>query len=466
MNYSTEHKDIFIKIFVKSKHKIIRYDYLWVCLLFISFSYDKPIIHITGLYRIDPRPFDLVFWGFLFYVVSYKPRLIKRMKSFWYMRKPLIVLITWFAFIVFYQFFWLSSSYQEYSIFFLLRYFYLFLAVWLVATSSLTYNQRITIIKLFLFTILFVVLIGIFQFTGIINYSRLVSEGSIDMTGFGLFGRDVRITSTLGVHYSYFGQYSVLGIILSIYLMVLENKKISSLFLSIFALLSGIAGIFLSQSLSAIVVLIVFLITLFLTSILISGKFSRRTIIIVLLFIVLTVIILLNLPQNITTRMYGSYDKLINNSRNTDNPITRIEEGLNYPKNFFSQADFQDIIVGRGFYVARGLLGNRRIGYGLHNITLFPLEQSGVFGFFLGLWVFYVLVSYPWFQFRMSRNNKFRNLGGLFFFCWSIGIIIGGQSGQIFWLFESFGNWFIVLLCIWSLLIFPDNKNKLNRKPL
>jgi hypothetical protein len=40
-------------------------------------------------------------------------------------------------------------------------------------------------------------------------------------------------------------------------------------------------------------------------------------------------------------------------------------------------------------------------------------------------------------------------------FAWSVGIIVAGLAGQIFWIFESFGNWFLIELCVWCLLVNP-----------
>jgi len=112
-------------------------------------------------------------------------------------------------------------------------------------------------------------------------------------------------------------------------------------------------------------------------------------------------------------------------------------------------------MVGRGFYVAKGDLDQRRIGYGIHNIVVFPLEQAGVPGFLLGLAVFCIFLLRPWRQFRNAKDDRFRQLAGLIIFCWAVGIFVSGQSGQIFWLFEAFGNWFIIVLSVWSLLVFP-----------
>jgi len=330
VNHLTKGAGIWSMQVAKGKYKTSsRYDFLGVGLLFLSFVYDRPFLHITGLWRLDPRPFDVVFGGVLLYVLFNKNRLRTRMSAYWYMKRPLLFLIMWFFVVVLLQFLWIPAVYQKYSVYFLLRYIQLYVAVWFVATSALSNDERIRVVRLFLLTVIVVTVIGILQFTGFIQYTRLVGQGiAIDMTGWGLLGKEVRITSTLGIHYAYFGQYSVLGIALSVLLFLVDRRRYSSLFLAVLSMVFGLIGVLLSQSLSAIVTLLVFMCSIFILGGPILFKYLRQVTVIVILIVLFDVWALLYAPMNLTERAFSSWNSLRGGVESVANPTTSTQSSV------------------------------------------------------------------------------------------------------------------------------------------
>jgi O-antigen ligase len=122
---------------------------------------------------------------------------------------------------------------------------------------------------------------------------------------------------------------------------------------------------------------------------------------------------------------------------------------------FLGESDPQELLFGRGFYVARGAGQVRRVGFGVHNTALFMLEQAGPIGLLLGFNLFWVFLAEPWRQMRKNSADSFARLSGGVIFAWSFALIIVSQAGQIFWIVETLTGWFTVVLCIWCLLIRP-----------
>jgi hypothetical protein len=236
-----------------------RYDNVWVSLLFLSFVFDRPLFSLFGFWRTDPRPLDFVFFGFLSYILLNPKRLRMRLSTQWYLKWPLLLLLFWFGAIVALQFLWLPAYYQEYSLYYYLRHIQLYIIVWMVATSFLTDEQRIRIMRLFLITVILVSAVGLLQYLGIIGLERRLPSGEIIiMRGSDVSDYNIRINSTLGGHYAYFGGYSVLGIIISI--ILIASNKVTRVrgWLFMFATISsGLLGVLLSQALSAYGTLII-----------------------------------------------------------------------------------------------------------------------------------------------------------------------------------------------------------------
>jgi hypothetical protein len=435
---------------------ITRFDPLWINLLFLSFAFDRPILTLTGFLRVDPRPFDLVWAGFLLYVLKNRHRLKARISAPWYFKRPLFLLLLWFAVVVTFQFAFMPGFYQNYSIYFLLRYFQLFIAVWLVATSKLSDQQRITTIRLFLISVVAVTLIGLLQYLGVVPFIRRIGPGQlVDFTGLGALGFEVRITSTLGEHYAHFGNYSLLGVVLATLLIMNRGKRSGANGLAYIALLSGIVGIALSQALSAFYGLLLFGFLLLLFTTITQAGSRPRLYVLMILVAILVVLLLMNAPPNVLGRFERSVGLIQTGIEVPDNPVSRFARAFDFIRNFQLNASFQDFVLGRGFYVARDFMELRRVGYGLHNIVVFPLEQAGVPGFLLGLYVFWVFISRPWKQMRNPKYTKLMRSASLVVFCWAVMLLGTGQSGQIFWIFEAYGFWFVLVLCMWSLLISP-----------
>jgi len=438
-----------------------RSDAFWVYLLFFSFAYDRPVFALFGLLRVDPRPFDLVFCGFMLYALSNSAALKQRLATDWFMKRPLRLILGWAAIVVAFQFLWIPWEYQLFSLFYLIRYVQLYLAVWLVATSALSDDQRGRAIRVFLLTVIFVAAYGVMQYMGKISVVQYRSDGSIlKMTGTQAADLQVRISSTLGYHYAYFGSYCVLGVILA-FLVILGEKRVrgTTVFL-VGAIVSGLCGMVLSQSLSAHGTLFLAGALAVWNSIKTSGRQMVRYATLLVFIVLAGFVVLKYAPSSVTARFYGMWDKTFSEESgavayDTENPIQRLSGTADYLPYYLSNSEPIELLFGRGFYVARGIGDERRIGYGIHNSIVFMLEQLGPVGFFLGLNLIWVFIVTPWRQMHRPSSEHFLRVCGQVVFAWALALIIAGLSGQIFWVFEALGSWFTIVLCIWSLLIRP-----------
>lgn len=437
-------------------------NYFWVGLMVVSFAYDEPFTNVFGVLRLEPRPFDIVMLLYLLRVLLDKQELGHRRSMSWYLKTPLTMFVLWISMIVALQAFWMDMEYERYSVYFLLRYFQLLAALWLISTARLTERQRINTLYLYLLTCIFVTVVGIVQYLGIVSYFRLTPRGVVDYTGWGLMGKEVRISSTLGVHYAYFGQYSVLGVAIALLATWVQGKNQWQKLLTWGGLVSGLAGVVVSQALSAFVSLA----TMLLLSLGLWWFGGRRNVWIV--FVVILVVTGLavtwqSLPENVVARFERMWDQMQNPDTiysASESPIDRLQVGSDYFEVLLNTNDFGDWVAGRGFYVARGAGNYRRIGYGVHNIILFPLEQAGILGFLLGLWVLIAFVFRPFRQFWDTHRSPFARASGRMMVAWAVAVVVAGQGGQIFWYFEAFGNWFVVCLSMWSLLVFPFQQER------
>ena len=93
--------------------------------------------------------------------------------------------------------------------------------------------------------------------------------------------------------------------------------------------------------------------------------------------------------------------------------------------------------IGGGFYVTP-IRGKPRVGYGIHNIFFFPLEQAGILAFVASIWVWITL----WNGVRPRRKRTPENPTDTYLrvamFSYLAALGVTGWGGQIFWL--GFGN--------------------------
>lgn len=438
-----------------------RYDWIWVCLLFLSFTYDRPVLQVLGFLRADPRPFDFVFAAFLVYAFSSRAALKGRFATGWYMKRPLGLLLGWACVVVMCQSLWIPWEYERFSVFYLFRYFQLYAAVWLVATSSLTDAQRRGVLTVFLVTIVIISSIGALQYYGTIPTFQYTRYHTIrEYADTDVAEQNIHITSTLGFHYVYLGAYSVLGIFLAFLLLLSERRKYQYTLLCWAAIIAGLVGLVVSQALSGYGTLAIgfVLVAYLLTQT--RSNLWHRYFAAAFLVALLTIAVYWLAPRTVTAGFAKMWKATISATTTSEydphNPLQRFGGHASYLGYYLTDSGSQELLFGRGFYAARGIGGERRIGYGLHDTILFMLEQAGPIGFLLGLNLIWTFIAKPWKQMRLKTSDNFSRICGSVMFAWAVALIIAGQAGQIFWIVESLTGWFTVVLCVWSLLIRPS----------
>lgn len=119
-------------------------------------------------------------------------------------------------------------------------------------------------------------------------------------------------------------------------------------------------------------------------------------------------------------------------SNNTkDNISSRLTHFESFGVKNYDMVDYLPFFGG-GFYVCP-VNGNYRIGYGTHNIFLFPFEQAGVIGFVL--FIIFIVIVIKSLKSAIKKTNK-ESIEYLFILAilsYFIALLIGGVAGHTFW---------------------------------
>ena len=341
---------------------------IWFYLLLLSFAYEKPVIIISNMDRINPRLFDLVsVFGLFILPYVKKPAFIDPIFGSW---KSLII---WFGVcsllsIVLYQY---PVEINQFIIFYYFKYLQGLLVIFLITRIPPGLVSLKTIFRI-------LIVIGVFLTCYCIYEIFYGQYGEIE------FAPGKYTKKPLGVVWGPFG---------NTYFQI--ANYLPFIFISIFGLAHFYTGI---KKYLMIVFSLILTWPLFLTG---SRTGLGLLVITFIIFIIMKyksykiaiILVLFALIVNSVNKRASEVDEVNTLSRlqsieeddNKNSIVSRMLYFVNFDISSYSYNGILVPIIGGGFYVAP-VNGEYRIGYGFHNIYIFSLEQSGLIGI-----IFYLL---------------------------------------------------------------------------
>ena len=431
--------------------KINRYQ-VWIWLIFFSFAYEKPIFIISSLDKINPRLFDLLL--LIGFFITLKKRSVYNNRIF----KQWAMIIIWFTFVTLvgaslFPFPW---DIKQFMFYFLFEYYKELLAIFILLKIPKTYYSINTIIS--------AIIIG-----GIFVASYCVIELNVGIED--VIISDIKtISKPPGMVWGpYIGSYFEIAVYIPLAFsfslaMLIYSKGINKIWLALITLFiawpilftGSRTAIFLALLSAAIIVIqslkrsiwTLLILGFFLTiAIALTGKFD----------------LFFNSDQNETLNRIESLEESDSNDAVDDSILSRV---LLFKDFNIDNYDVKEAlpVLGAGFYVAP-TEGGYRIGYGIHNIYLFPVEQAGVIGIIL--FVMFIFVSI-----RILKNGlkELDKNSQLFWFvsavyAYFIASLLIGISGHTFWrgfTTYNFNTLRILLLVVSSMIIENHEKNTIS----
>jgi hypothetical protein len=430
---------------------------IWFVILLLSFSYDKPILVISSFDRINPTLYDIgTLLGFFWLLgkgdfIRYHNIIYKK-----YLKIVLWFFVCTFLGLFIYDF---PLAIKGYSLFYLFQYiqeiFVCFLVIQYLNSYPLDYDK------------LFKVLILGGVFVSIYCVYEYLNPGN----GFIKLSSGLEIVKPVGYVWgpftgSYFqlSNYSpIVGFITLCYSMTKTNvKKWIYILIALFIVWpSFVCGSRTAVGLVFTLLIIAtfknvkfkyFVFAVFILAILLFSLFPER------------LILLVNSPENTTIQRINNIDSGSNNS---------IQGRLSFILLWFtsfSEYVYQGYFVpifGGGFYVAP-MRGFYRVGFGWHNIYIFAIEQSGIFGLILFIRFFSTALKslkYKVSQLVINSVNYWFTFAVRIIFI-SI-LIIGVFGAHSFWRGFSTGNFnslrlILLIIATQSIINFKNKRHEKN----
>jgi hypothetical protein len=418
-----------------------RGQFLWLCLLLLSFSYELPLAQVTSMDRINPRLFDIVS---LVGIVFVLPNLVQQKELPWLFRRWRAIIMV-FGVCAFAWAAWIPMEHYKFTLFFYFRYLQGLLMIYMALKIPWSSEQKKRLHQLVVAGGVFVALYTIPEY--------LMGGGSrmlIEEAGKEIIAREGTLLGSLGPNYFHVAQYSALASIMTMALFFNATtlfQKIFYVFLSVFvawpALFCGCrAGI-------ALVALSWFVFYL------IAGPSFKVT---GLTLLVILIIGAIALKPKMLTLNYWTERSL---------GIQRLFEAEEEEKEGSSLksrllANWYDIelyrwqgirvpFIGAGFHsAAHTYPDGRRVfrhGYGIHNCYLFSLEQGGLGAFIMFIW--FLIACHHQLKFvRKFAYNSTDKAFAMGMHCYLFALLPVMMGGQIFW--QGFGtvnfNTYLILL--------------------
>lgn len=418
---------------------------LWIWLLFFSFAYEKPLIHLSSFDRLNPRLFDIV----LLLGVTFLFGNEKIYKNIIYKQWTMIVL--WFTFVVLigaliFPFEW---NIKKYMFYFLFEYYKGLLAI----TVMLCIPKRYYSLQ----TVLSALIVG-----GIFVSSYCIYELNVGVSEVIITEDKILAKPTGMVWGPYVGSYFEIAVFMPLvasiaFAMLMYGRWISKKLMIILTLFISWPILY-TGSRTAI-----FLFLCSITIIVIVNLKRSIFVILPLLFLFFSTLIL-------TDRFNFLFDSNQNEtlarmiSLEEDNHHDSIVNRIFLFKDFdFEKYDHGYVMpfIGAGFYVAP-ISGNARIGYGFHNIYLFAFEQSGIIGVILFILFIYVSIKILREGLRDLDKNSLSYWFVAVVYAYFVASLIVGISGHSFWSGFSTSNFnnLRILLLVFASMIVIDSRSK------
>lgn len=362
-----------IYIYQATKQQII-----WLIFLIFSFSYDIPLYDLTPFERVNPRLVDVAtFFGMVFIL----PKL-KRVQRLPVLFKIWKVMVFWFVLCSFvWVIFWLPwQGVGMFSIFYALRYLQGLLLLYIALSIPISATQKKTIM---------LAVIGGGVFVAIYAIPEYIRGDTVRYIAGGkaVYHASGTLFSSLGTSYHHLAGYSSLSFAVALSsLLVIKNKKNKALMIGV-AFFVAWPALFSGARSGLLAIGMIFIMATFYLK-----SFRVHLFLIFVLFIPLLIIVASKTNISDLGSQSMSMERLTKmGDIKQENEIgARFGIG-NYGLDLYEWQGSRLLFFGGGFYVVPHSINGTthyRIGYGIHNSYLFPLEQGGVFAF---IWFFVLL---------------------------------------------------------------------------
>lgn len=395
--------------------QLTRFEVGLLCFLMLSFAYEVPLVYITSRYRLNPRLFDIATISLIGYWVLFGQPRGWRLRLDHYMVKPWLALIGWFSFVCFTTAMFVPMNIFVISGWYAFRYVVASLVLVIALSAPLSETQKRRMLWAGLIGGTWVSFYGMLQFTHVVSNVRYLP------TGYEIsdIGADV-VNSTLGPSYFHAGQFGILSGLIGLTLFRCSKGSARTLaaVLGPFSMIPAVVA----GSRAGFIGLIIA----------VGALGAQREYRKYLMTFVMGAVV----AGVISLTYVGSLTKARNEEGASSTPESRFMQGPITLKLVQDTVGPRMWLLGGGFYVTP--IGSKhRIGYGVHNIFLFPLEQSGVIGFGISIWLWYRL----WMGLRPSARRGANTTDAYFsagMYAYLVALFVVGWGGQIFWL--GFGN--------------------------
>lgn len=362
-----------------SVHQATTIQLIWLIFTILAFAYDIPIYNVTSFERANPRLVDIsTLLGVIFILPNLRKTHLPLVFKVWKL------MVFWCVFCaLFWSIFWLPwQDVGVFSIFYALRYLQGLLLIYIACKIPISAEQKRVLINCVIAGGVFVAIYAIPEYIRG-DTERYLADGKV------VYYAPGTLFSSLGTSYHHLAGFSSLAFAMTLSSISLVRGKIKRfllLGLSIFvawpALFSGARSGLLAVGL---IVLLAFF----------ESKVIRNYLILILLILLPIWITSNALNVSDLESKSATLQRLINmDDINQDNNISGRLTINNYSIDLYEWQGARLLFLGGGFYVVPHLISgnlNYRIGYGIHNSYLFPLEQGGVVLFVLFFVLLYLI---------------------------------------------------------------------------
>lgn len=428
----------------------IRLQFYWLCCLLLSFAYELPLLELTSMDRVNPRLFDLAaLFGFIFVLPTIKKRSHRLPRPF----KTWRWLVFWFVFCaIIWSITFLPTDKAMYSLFYAFRYLQGLIVIYLALKIPISPEQKRVLHYVVVAGGIF---IGLFCIPEYIFGStrRYIAGGKeISLAPGTLLG-------PLGATYGHIAAWTSLAFAMTVSLVdarFTRQRRWIILGIALFVAWPGLVSGSRSGFFSIILIFALALVYL--------PKLRNRIMVGTAIAILFGGLLAVQLPSvdkmrgasHSIDRLLGAEEAVTRDTGEFSNSIMerlQIGEGniQGYTLELYQWQGWLLPLIGGGFYVVPHTLSSSlhyRVGYGIHNGYLFPLEQGGVLAFVL--FIAFLVICFK--QLRIMKCSMIHQDASFAMGMWLYFVILLLRNwvGSPFWLSvgsENFGT-FLVLLII------------------
>ncbi len=383
------------------------YQKFWVYFLFLSFSYERAIVYLTSMDRINPRLFDVAFFLGVILILPTLPKRKQKLPTFF---KIYVALVIYFTLVAFIWALIVPFQYGKYSIFYAYKYWQAVIVGYIFLQIPLTRKEKRGI--------LYVILIG-GVFVSLYCLREYFHPGPRIV--FFAPGKFIVVPARyllgpFGPTYHQLALYSSYLFIISFVFTVFTRSLFQKIVFFALIFITGWPAVF-SGSRTGLV----FLAGGILISLLfMPGRIKFYTIFYLL---ILAAVIFQFRDVIFDPQKNYSFYRLIRAEktsqeqqffteeekyRKTNSILSRLSLPLYFSLENY-KAGYLTLLIGAGFYIApvkSPFTGEYvyRIAYGVHHGYLFPLEQGGIVAFVLFLMMLVFLGRELLKSYRESEN--------------------------------------------------------------